>query len=170
MRACPSRRWRAAVRSRGRAEGANATGLAHEQRLLVARELPARPSKPGRPWLDDLDILDIVLIVIRTGLPWGAITTRSPSRHTCKRRYELWLKLGVLRRVLIVLEEDLEHRTGIDPFDPDLELPEDPAELDSWEWETVLLLRSPGAARILHPLQSSPPAQRDANCEHFTQA
>jgi len=124
--------------------------LPYEQRLVVAQFVPKRLRGPGHPWYDDLDILDIILFAIRTGLPWRRVTSGAPSRHTCKRRYDKWFESGVLRRVLMALAEDLEYRAGIDAFDPDLKVPEDPQELASWEWQTVLLLRSSGAARILN--------------------
>jgi len=124
--------------------------LPYEQRLVVARFLPRHLRGPGHPWYDDLDILDIILFAIRTGLPWRRVTSGAPSRQTCKRRYDEWLESGVLRQVLIALAEDLTYRTGIDPFDPGLKVPEGPQAQASWAWQTVLLLRSPGAARILN--------------------
>jgi len=123
--------------------------LTHEQRLLVLRFLPRHPHGPGRPWLDSLAVLDVILHVMRTGISWRALGITSPSRRTCKRRYDEWLASGALRQILLALAEDLEYRAGIDPFAPVLKVPDDPRRRASWVWQTVLLLRSQDSRRIL---------------------
>ena len=68
----------------------------------------------GRPWRQAREVLDGVLWVLRTGAPWRDLPERYPPYQTCHRRFQRWVKEGVLSRVLEALAEDLEARGGLD--------------------------------------------------------
>jgi transposase len=69
---------------------------------------PARPTQAGadgrgRPWRQAREVLDGVLWVLRTGAPWRDLPERYPPYQTCHRRFQRWVKEGVLSRVLEAL-------------------------------------------------------------------
>jgi transposase len=54
----------------------------------------------GRPWKGSREVLNGVLYVIRTGTAWADLPDRYPPYQTCHRRYQQWLRTGVLQEVL----------------------------------------------------------------------
>ena len=75
---------------------------------------PARhPDGRGRPWRGAREVLDGILWVLRTGAPWRDLPERYPPYQTCHRRFQQWIKQGVLSRVLRALTEALEERGGL---------------------------------------------------------
>ncbi len=70
--------------------------------------------KGGRPWRDPRDVLNGILWVLRTGAPWGDLPRRYPPPQTCHRRFQKWVKEGVLEAVLRGLAEDLRARGKLD--------------------------------------------------------
>lgn len=76
------------------------------------QELPQ--GKRGRPFRDPRDVMNAVLWVLRTGAPWGDLPRRYPPYQTCHRRFQRWVKEGVLPKVLAALRRDLERRGGIE--------------------------------------------------------
>jgi transposase len=71
---------------------------------------PKRADGRGRPWRQAREVLDGVLWVLRTGAPWRDLPERYPPYQTCHRRFQRWVKEGVLSRVLEALAEDLSKR------------------------------------------------------------
>ena len=71
------------------------------------QELRAPGRKGGRPWRSARSVLDGVLWVLRTGAPWADLPSRYPSYQTCHRRFQRWIKLGVMPRVLAQLRTDV---------------------------------------------------------------
>jgi transposase len=74
-----------------------------EQWAVVRRFLPGperlrTSSKGGRPWRDPRDVLNAVLWVLRTGAPWADLPRRYPPPSTCHRRFQQWVKDGVLEK------------------------------------------------------------------------
>ncbi len=73
-----------------------------------------REDGKGRPWRDPRDIMNAVLWILRTGAQWEDLPKRYPPRSTCHRRFQQWVKNGVLEKVVKALAQDLKDRGGID--------------------------------------------------------
>jgi transposase len=56
--------------------------------------------------------------VLRTGAPWQDIPDRYPSPATCHRRFQQWVRTGVLLKIPLAIGENLEAQHGNDerPF------------------------------------------------------
>ena len=76
--------------------------------------LKVRRDRRGRPWRDPRDVLNGVLWILRTGAPWADMPDRYPSYATCFRRFQSWVKHGVLERILQALADDLFERGKLD--------------------------------------------------------
>jgi|SRR5215469_18363415 len=63
----------------------------------------------GRPWTDRRAVLNGIMWVLRTGAPWADIPERYPSYQTCHRRFQQWVRYGVMRRVLEALALGLKN-------------------------------------------------------------
>src|SRR5215471_4671746 len=70
-------------------------------------EPPCRKDRRGRPWKDRRTVLNGILWVLRTGAPWADLPERYPSDQTCHRRFQQWVRSGIMRGVLEALAEDL---------------------------------------------------------------
>jgi transposase len=66
----------------------------------------------GRPWRPRRDVLNGILYVLRTGAPWADLPERYPPYQTCHRRFQQWVRSGVMRGVLEAVAEDLHVRGG----------------------------------------------------------
>lgn len=60
----------------------------------------------GRPWKERRAVLNGVLWVLRTGAPWSNLPERYPSYQTCHRRFQQWVRSGIMRGVLEALAEE----------------------------------------------------------------
>jgi len=56
-------------------------------------------------------VLNGILWILRTGAPWAELPARYPSYQTCHRRFQRWVRAGVLRTVLEILAQAL-HDEG----------------------------------------------------------
>ena len=77
-------------------------------------EPPRRDDKRGRPWRSRRSVLNGILWVLRTGAPWADLPERYPSYQTCHRRFQQWVRSGIMRCVLEALAEDLQIRGWLD--------------------------------------------------------
>jgi len=77
-------------------------------------EPPCRDDKRGRPWRNRRSVLNGILWVLRTGAPWADLPERYPSYQTCHRRFQQWVRSGIMRGVLEGLVEDLQMRGRLD--------------------------------------------------------
>lgn len=68
----------------------------------------------GRPWKSRRSVLDGILWVLRTGAPWADLPDRYPSFQTCHRRFQQWVRFGVMTRVMTALAQELSIRGAID--------------------------------------------------------
>src|SRR5262249_49725944 len=68
----------------------------------------------GRPWKDRRAVLNGILWVLRTGAPWADVPERYPSYQTCHRRFQQWVRSGVMKGVLDALALDLKIRGALD--------------------------------------------------------
>lgn len=81
---------------------------------LPEKERESSPAKTGRPFRSARDVLNGVLWVMRTGAPWADMPGRYPPYQTCHRRFQGWVKSGVMPKLLALLRHDLETRGGIE--------------------------------------------------------
>src|SRR6187401_355025 len=91
--------------------------LTDAQWAILAPLLPKprlRRDRRGRPWRDPRDVLNGILWILRTGAPWADLPDRYPSYQTCHRRFQHWVKCGVLKDVLSVLAEALHDEGYLD--------------------------------------------------------
>lgn len=70
-------------------------------------EPPRREDARGRPWKNRRAVLNGILWVLRTGAPWADVPDRYPSYQTCHRRFQQWVRSGVMRSVLEALALEL---------------------------------------------------------------
>ena len=66
----------------------------------------------GRPWRGRREVLNGVLFILRTGAAWADLPERYPPYQTCHRRFQQWVRSGVMRGVLDALAEYLHSRGG----------------------------------------------------------
>ena len=142
--------------------------LTDEQWEIVRRLIPEAPRRAdgrGRPWRDARMVLEGILWVLRTGAPWHALPERYPSYQTCHRRFQQWVRAGVLRQVLEALAQDLYERGGIDLREcfidgsfapakkgaPGSAKPSGARGPSSWQWRTLKVFRSPRTWQVLRP-------------------
>src|SRR5260370_20928493 len=85
--------------------------------LLLGRSNPEpsrRKDGRGRPWKDRRAVLDGILRILRTGAPWADLPDRYPPYQTCHRRFQQWVKSGILTGVFEALAAELRSRGCID--------------------------------------------------------
>jgi len=59
-------------------------------------------------------VLNGSLWVLRTGAPWADLPNRYPSYQTCHRRFQHWVRAGLLRTILEVLAQALHDEGYLD--------------------------------------------------------
>jgi transposase len=74
----------------------------------------SRPDKRGRPWADTRAVLNGVLFILRTGAPWRDLPDCYPSRSTCHRRFQQWVRQGLFQRLLAELASTLFQEGFLD--------------------------------------------------------
>jgi transposase len=62
----------------------------------------------GRPWKDRRAVLNGILWVLRTGAPWAALPDHYPPYQTCHRRFQQWVRSGVLKGIFEALALELQ--------------------------------------------------------------
>jgi transposase len=111
-----------------------------------------RPDGRGRPWKSRRSVLNGVLWVLRTGAPWADLPDRYPSFQTCHRRFQQWVRSGVMTRIMTALAHELSVRGAIDVREAFIDASFAPAkkgaaksekrnvarERRSWRWQTVM--------------------------------
>ena len=80
---------------------------------LIPEPITRRDGR-GRPWKTRRAVLNGVLWVLRTGAPWAEVPDRYPSYQTCHRRFQQWVRSGVMKGVLDALALDLKIRGALD--------------------------------------------------------
>src|ERR1700733_8373427 len=68
----------------------------------------------GGSWKIRLSVLNGVLWVLRTGAPWADLPDRYPSFQTCHRRFQQWVRSGVMTKIMTALALKLSAKGGID--------------------------------------------------------
>jgi len=91
--------------------------LTDEQWDLIGRFLPEpvrRANGRGRPWRENRAVLNGILWILRTGAPWADLPDRYPSYQTCHRRFQQWVRTGVLRSIVENLAQALHDEGYLD--------------------------------------------------------
>ena len=91
--------------------------LTNEQWTIVENLLPAeavRADRRGRPWSDRRKVFNGVLWVLRTGAPWQDLPPRYGSYQTAHRRFQNWVRSGVIENILLALAQHLRDAGGLD--------------------------------------------------------
>ncbi len=115
------------------------------------------------PWKPRRDVLNGILYILRTGAAWADLPERYPPYQTCHRRFQQWVRSGVMRGVLEALAEDLRARGGFDLREAFIDGTFAPAKRGavvsgkpsgargprSWRWQTALVFLSPFARKAL---------------------
>ena len=145
--------------------------LKDEQWNIIKELIPENPRRPdgrGRPWKETRDVFNGILWILRTGAPWKDMPERYPPYQTCHRRFQQWVRSGVMERILQALAEDLRDRGKIDlsecfidgTFVPAkkgvsmLGKPSGARVRSSWQWQTVLVFLSPCTWPALRRMKS----------------
>jgi transposase len=106
----------------------------------------------GRPWRDRRNVLNGILWVLRTGAPWADVLDRYPSYQTCHRRFQQWVRSGVMKGILEALALELKVRGVLDVEEAFIDGSFAPAkkgdrrsgkrsaakERRSWQWQIVM--------------------------------
>ncbi len=125
----------------------------------------------GRPWKDRRTVLNGVLWVLRTGAPWADLPERYPSYQTCHRRFQQWVRSGIMRGVLEALAEDMRIQGRLDVREAFIDGSFAPAkkggrksakpnvarERRSWPSQTVMVCLWLSPLKALHLASSSWP-------------
>lgn len=80
----------------------------------IIPEPQCRRDGRGRPWKDRRAVLNGMLWVRRTGAPWADVPDRYPSYQTCHRRFQQWVRSGVMKGILEALALELKVRGVLD--------------------------------------------------------
>jgi transposase len=62
----------------------------------------------GRQWKDRRTVLNGILWVLRTGAPWADVPDRYPSYQACHRRFQQWVRSGVMKGIVEALALELK--------------------------------------------------------------
>lgn len=123
----------------------------------------------GRPWQPRRDVLNGILWILRTGARWKDLPERYPPYQTCQRRFQQWVRSGVMRGVLEALALDLKARGKLDLQEAFIDGTFAPAKKGgsawakpsgargprSWPLRTALVFLSPYAQQVLRRMRSS---------------
>jgi transposase len=129
---------------------------------------PRRADGRGRPWRDPRAVLNGILWILRTGAQWKDRPSRYPPYQTCHRRFQLWVRSGVLDQILHILAQDLHERGGLDLSECFIdgtfvvakkggtvwESPSGAKVRRSWPLQTALVFLSPSTLQVLRRMRS----------------
>ena len=87
--------------------------LTEEQWNILPKD-PVRADRRGRPWSDRRKVLNGVLWILRTGAPWEDLPPRYGSYQTAHRRFQNWVRSGVMEAMLMTLAQHLKEVGGLD--------------------------------------------------------
>ena len=139
--------------------------LTEKQWQLIALlfEEEDRAGLVGRPSTPSRDILNGVFWILKTGARWKDLPRDYPPYQTCHRRFQQWVREGVVERALQLLAEDLRERGGIDINEAFIDGTFSSAKKGafllarrsaargprSWQWRTLMVFQSRYALRAL---------------------
>jgi transposase len=128
---------------------------------------PVRADRRGRPWSERRKILNGALWILRTGAPWKDLPSRYGPYQTVHRRFENWVRSGVIEKILLILAAHLKDAGGLDltecfvdgTFVPAKkggawsEKPSGARAPRSWALQTAMVFLSPCGQRVLRRLK-----------------
>jgi len=140
--------------------------LTEEQWNIVKKHIPEDPKRAdgrGRPWSDQRQCLNGTLWILRTGAPWKDLPSRYGAYQTVHRRFQGWVKAGVMRVILEGLAEDLRRRGKLNLEETfldgsfstakkgalKLEKPNAARAPRSWQLQTQVVFLSPSTQKLL---------------------
>lgn len=88
-----------------------------DQWWFVAPLLPEesiRTDRRGRPFKDPRAVFEGILWILKTGARWKDLPERYPPYQTCHRRFQAWVKQGVMKKLLEALVMHLQTQGQID--------------------------------------------------------
>lgn len=91
--------------------------LTDEQWKVIETILPEDPVRDdgrGRPWSDRRKVLNGMLWILRTGAPWQDLPPRYGPYQTAHRRFQNWVRSGVIEKILLALAQHLQEAGGLD--------------------------------------------------------
>jgi transposase len=126
-----------------------------------------REDKKGRPRVDSKSILEGILWVLKSGARWRDLPKDYPSYQTCHRRFQSWVRAGLMENILQTLVRHLEKEGVIDLTETYIDGSYVDAkkkvkkpgevigawELKSWQLQTVSLFQSPYPLEVLHTMR-----------------
>jgi transposase len=144
----------------------HARDLTDAQWALLGPLIPEpkrRKDGRGRPWKDRREVFNGILYILRTGAPWADLPERYPPYQTCHRRFQQWVRSGVMRGILEALAEDLHLRGGFNVHEAFIDGSFAPAKKGApasvkpsaargprlWQWQTALAFLSPSTQNLL---------------------
>lgn len=144
--------------------------LTEEQWKVISAILPkdsVRPDRRGRPWSDRRTVFNGILWILRTGAPWQDLPERYGKYQTVHRRFQNWVRSGVMEKVLLAIAQDLLERGGLDLRECFIDGTFVPAKKGgvrsdqpnaakapkSWVWPTAMVFLSPCAQPVLRQLK-----------------
>jgi transposase len=80
----------------------------------ILPEDPVRDDGRGRPWSDRRTVLNGALWILRTGAPWQDLPERFGPYQTAHRRFQNWVRSGVMEQLLLTLAQHLKDAGGLD--------------------------------------------------------
>ena len=78
----------------------------------ILPEDPVRDDGRGRPWSDRRTVLNGALWILRTGAPWQDLPERYGPYQTAHRRFQNWVRSGVMEKLLLALADHLQDARG----------------------------------------------------------
>ena len=129
--------------------------------------LPRRADGRGRPWKDSRMVLNGILWVLRTGAPWHDLPLRYGAYQTVHRRFQSWVRDGVIEQVLLAVAKHLQEAGGLDLKECFVDGTFVPAKKGggrwakpsvvkapkSWVWPTAMVFLSPCGQKVLRQLK-----------------
>jgi len=120
--------------------------LSDEQWAVLDPLIPEperRKDGRGRPWKERRSVLNGVLWVLRTGAPWADLPDRYPSYQTCHRRFQQWVRSGIMKGLLEALGADLRSERRLDVREAFIDAPFAAAKKGGTVWARVNVVRVP---------------------------
>ena len=144
--------------------------LTDQQWNIVEPILPpdlVREDGRGRPWSDRRKVLEGVLWILRTGAPWKDLPPRYGPYQTAHRRFQHWVRSGVMEKRLLTLAGHLQEAGGLNlkecfvdgTFVPAKKggvasaRPSEARAPRSWVLQTVMVFLSPCGQKALRRLK-----------------
>jgi transposase len=129
---------------------------------LIPEPTPREDGR-GRPWKDRRAVLNGILWVLRTGASWAEVPDRYPSYQTCHRRFQQWVRSGIMRGILEALALELKVRGVLDAEEAFIDGSFAPAkngdrrsekrsaarERRSWQWQAAMVSSSRSVSKAL---------------------